>query len=163
MKVCVIYHSETGNTRHVSQHIGEALVDATLVEVSDISRYSRLTRFLSWCKKAQCENTTRIEPHSLDVSGYDLLVFGSPVWAFKPTPAIHTIINELKGCGGRRAVAFVTHGGKPGRSEEVYRKWIESRGMRFVKFFDVNQNDIEDEQKNREIVTLIKAAEPKTD
>lgn len=160
MKVCVIYHSETGNTRHVAQHIGEALTDARLVEITDRTGYSRLTRFVTQCKRAQCENTTETEPETLDVSEYDLLVFGSPVWAFKPTPVIHTIIEGLKGCGGRRAVAFVTHGGKPGSSEEVFRTWIEARDMKWAGFFDVNQKDIEDETKNREIIALINAATP---
>ncbi|MDD1702330.1 MAG: NAD(P)H-dependent oxidoreductase [Methanoregula sp.] len=160
MKVCVIYHSETGNTRHIAQHIGQALIDCKLVEVSDRADYSRLTRFLMQCKKAQCENTTEIEPQKLDVSGYDLLVFGSPVWVFKPTPAIHSIIDVLKGCGGKRAVAFVTNGGKPGKSDEVFKKWIEARGMRFMGFFSVNQKDIEDDTKNRELITFITSAIP---
>ena len=34
MKTCIIYHSETGNTRHVAQHLAAAC-DGKLVEVSD--------------------------------------------------------------------------------------------------------------------------------
>ena len=45
MKICIIYHSETGNTRHVAQHIASAF-DAHLIEVSDTASYSRLIRFL---------------------------------------------------------------------------------------------------------------------
>ena len=158
MKICIIYHSETGNTRHIAQHIASATIDSHLVEVTDCVQRSALTRFLMQCKTAMSEDTTKIEPSRLDVKGYDRLVFGSPVWAFKPTPAIHTIIDTITGCENKWAVAFVTCGGRPGQSEEVFRKWIEGRGMRFVGFKSINQKDIEDDAENAEMVAFVTAA-----
>lgn len=158
MKICIIYHSESGNTRHVAQHLA-SVCDAHLVEISDRAPYMKLTRFLVWCKKAHGEEKTEIEPAVVDVSDYDILVFGSPVWAFKPTPVIHTAIDSLKGCEGKKAVAFSTHGGKPGETGEIFRKWIESRGMKLVAVTNINQKDIENEKKTKEIVSLITSIE----
>jgi flavodoxin len=160
MKICIIYHSETGNTRHVAQHIASVTIDNRLVEVTDRAQHSVLTRFIMQCKAARSEDKTTIEPSRLDAKEYDLLVFGSPVWAFKPTPAIHTMIDALANCENKRAAAFVTCGGRPGQSEEVFRKWIESRGMRFMGFKSINQKDIEDDAKNAEIVAFVTAAGP---
>lgn len=157
MKVCIIYHSETGNTRHVAQHIA-SVFDAKLVEVCEVACHSRLTRFLVWCKMARGEELTKIEPDEIDVSGYDIIVFGSPVWAFKPTPAIHTAINALVGCEGKRAIAFSTHGGRPGQTEETYKKWIGNKGMRFIGVSGIHQNDVENEKKTKEIITLVETA-----
>lgn len=154
MKVCIIYHSESGNTRHVAQHLASAC-DAHLVEVSDRASYMTLTRFLVRCKKARGEEKTEIDPASVNVSDYDILVFGSPVWAFKPTPVIHAAIDSLKGCEGKKAVAFSTHGGRPGETEEVFRKWIKSRGMNLVAVASIHQKDIENEKKTKEIVSVI--------
>ena len=154
MKICIIYHSETGNTRHVAQHIASAC-DGKLIEVSDKADYNRLTRFLVWCKKARGEETTTIEPASIDVSGYDQLVFGSPVWAFKPTPAIHAAIDALNGCEGKRATAFCTHGGKPGQTAEVFQKWIEARGMRCVGNANISMKDIENEKKTKDLISVV--------
>jgi hypothetical protein len=81
-------------------------------------------RFLLWCKKARGKEKTEIEPETIDVSGYDLLVFGSPFWAFKPTPVIHSAIDSLKGCEGKQTVAFATHGGKPGQTEETFKNGL---------------------------------------
>ena len=161
MKICIIYHSETGNTRHVAQHIASVTIDSRLVEVNDRAEHSALTRFLMQCKVAVSEDKTPIEPSRLDVKEYDLLVFGSPVWAFKPTPAIDTIIDTLTGCENKRAVAFVTCGGLPGQSKEVFKKWIEGRGMRFMGFESINQQDIEDDAKNAGVVAFVTAAAPK--
>ncbi len=161
MKICIIYHSETGNTRHVAQHIASVTIDSRLVDVTDRKKHSVLTRFLMQCQAARSENKTEIEPSHLDVREYDLLVFGSPVWAFKPTPAIHTIINALDNCEKKRAVAFVTCGGRPGASDEVFKKWIESRGMIFAGFRSINQKDIEDDAVNADMVAFVTAAGPK--
>ena len=154
MKIGIIYHSESGHTRHVAQHLASAC-GGQLIEVSDRTSYSRLTRFLIWCKKARGEEKTEIEPASIDVSGYDLLVVGSPVWAFKPTPVIHSALDAMKGCGRKPVVAFSTHGGRPGQTGETFKRWIESRGMNFAGVMDIHQNDIENENKTRELVSLV--------
>ena len=157
MKICIIYHSESGNTRHVAQHIASAF-DAHLVEVTDTASYNRLTRFFVLCKMARGEEKTLIEPAFVDISGYDLVVFGSPVWAFKPTPVIHAAIDGLKGCMGKPAVAFSTHGGRPGQTDETFKKWIEDRGMVVVAVTNIHQNDIENEEKTKELVALVSAS-----
>ena len=157
MKICIIYHSETGNTRHVAQHLSSAF-DSKLVEINDIASHSQLTKFLVWCKMARGEELTKTEPESVDVSEYDLIVFGSPVWAFKPTPAIHTAIAGLKGCMGKPAVAFSTHGGRPGQTDETFKKWIEARGMVLAAVTNINQNDIESVKKNKDLVALVSSA-----
>jgi flavodoxin len=156
MKICIIYHSETGNTRHVAQHLASAC-DGHLIEVCDRASYMKLTRFLVWCKMARGEEKTAIEPSSIDVSDYDQLIFGSPVWAFKPTPAIHAAIDALKGCEGKKATAFCTHGGRPGQTAEIFQKWIEARGMKCVGNANISEKDIENEKKTKELaVALIK-------
>jgi multimeric flavodoxin WrbA len=72
-------------------------------------------------QKARFEDKNEIEPAVIDVSDFDLLIFGSPVWAFKPTPAIHTAIESLKGCNGKKAVAFSTHRANPVQTDEIFR------------------------------------------
>jgi len=157
MKICIIYHSETGNTRHVAQHLSSAF-DSKLVEINDIAPHLLLTKFLVRCKMARGEEMTKTEPESVDVSEYDLIVFGSPVWAFKPTPAIHTAIAMLKGCMGKPAFAFSTHGGRPGQTDETFKRWIEEKGMVLAVVTNINQKDIENEKKNKELVALVSSA-----
>jgi hypothetical protein len=129
--------------------------DGKLVDITDTARYNTLTRFLVRCKMARGEEKTTIEPSSIDVSGFDQLVFASPVWAFKPTPAIHAAIDAVKGCEGKKATAFCTHGGRPGQTSEIFQKWIEARGMKCVGNATIHQKDIENEKITRELITLL--------
>lgn len=155
MKICIIYHSETGHTRHVAQLLSSEF-DSSLVEVCDTASYFQMTRFLMRCKMARGEEKTTITPASVDVSGYDLIVFGSPVWAFKPTPVIHTAIDALAGCADKPAVAFSTHGGRPGQTDDTFKKWIETRGMVPVAITNIHQNDIENEKKTKDLIVLVR-------
>lgn len=157
MKICIIYHSETGNTRHVAQHLASACSEVRLIEVHDRAEYLPLTRFLSRCKKARGEETTPVEPASIDVAGYDLLVLGSPVWAFKPTPVIHAAIESLKGCEGKPVIGFLTHGGRPGSSEEILSAWCEKRKMPVQGTMTIHMKEIENEKKAKELFTMVSA------
>jgi multimeric flavodoxin WrbA len=107
---------------------------------------------------ARGEEKTTIDPPSPDVSEYDLIVFGSPVWAFKPTPAIHAVIDSLEGCMGKPAVAFSTHGGRPGQTDETFKKWIKARGMIPVAVTNIHQNAIKNEKETKELVALVSAS-----
>jgi flavodoxin len=158
MKICIIYHSETGNTRHVAQHLSAACGDPRIIEVHDRAEYSRLTQFLSRCKKARGEETTPVEPLSIDVSGYDLVVLGSPVWAFKPTPVIHAAIDALKGCEDKSALGFFTHGGMPGSSDKTFRRWCKRRRMQVSGTMAIHMKDIENEKKTHDLAAMVNTA-----
>lgn len=155
MKICIIYHSETGNTRHVAQHLASACSAERLIEVSDKAKYSPLTRFLSQCRKARSEQTTPISPATIDGAPYDLIVLASPVWAFKPTPVIHGAIEALTGCSGKPVIGFFTHGGMPGKSEETFTRWCEHRWLKVAGTRTIHMKEIENEKKTQELVALI--------
>ena len=129
-----------------------------LIEVIDIASYFQLTHYLMQCKIARGEEKTTISPASVDVSGYDLMVFGSPVWAFKPSPVIHAAIDSLKGCMGKPALAFSTLGGRPGQTDNIFKKWIEARGMVVVAITNIHQNAIENEKVTGELIAIVRAS-----
>ncbi len=158
MKVCVIYHSETGNTRHVAQHIAEGCGAERLIEVLDRAEYGRLGKFLSRCSKARGEETTPISPAAINIADYDIIVLGSPVWAFRPTPVIHAAVNALTGYVGQPLIGFFTHGGMPGKTEETFTRWCEDRWFKVAGTMTIPMKEIEDEKKTRELVAMIRAA-----
>ena len=55
------------------------------------------------------EKETKIAPTKLVPTGYDLLVIGTPIWAWRPTPAIRTYIvnNDFS---GKKVALFFTIG-----------------------------------------------------
>ena len=59
---------------------------------------------------------------------------------------------------GKPAVAFSTHGGRPGQTDETFKKWIEARGMVLAAVTNINQKDIENVKTNKELVALVSSA-----
>jgi hypothetical protein len=56
---------------------------------------------------------------------------------------------------GKPAIAFSTHGGRPGQTDETFKKWIDARWMIPVAVTNIHQNDIENEKKIHELVAFV--------
>ncbi len=127
MAVCIIYHSETGNTRAVAERLA-SLVEGVLVAVTDLAHYSKIGMYLKGGRRAVKGELASIEPAVIDLSRYDTVVIGTPVWAGNPTPAINAAVRALAGIEGKPVVIFCTSGGAPGRTLETLTAMLEGRG-----------------------------------
>jgi len=45
-----------------------------------------------------------------DVSGYDILVFGGPIWGFTASPVVSAFIKEIPSLKGKKTLCFTTSG-----------------------------------------------------
>ena len=131
METCIVYHSETGNTKRVAERLASA-TGARLVPVKDCACYTDETIYKLGAQRAHQGEKATIEPREIDVSGCNMIVIGSPVWSWNPTPAINAAIAALNGCTGKRGIVFVTSGGKPGETLEIMARALEGRGVLVV-------------------------------
>ena len=161
MSVCIVYHSETGNTKKVAEAAAKA-TGAVLIPVRDLANYSRIGRYLVGARKARAGEKSEIEPSKIDVSGYDLVVIGSPVWAWRPTPGANAAIAALMGCEGKRGMVFATSGGKPGDTLAILRRALEGRKVKVEGAFHFPKRELGDEKKLKEFIDAIKGAQGKT-
>jgi hypothetical protein len=56
---------------------------------------------------------------------------------------------------GKPAVAFSPHGGRPGQTDETFKKWIEAPGMITVVVINNPQNINNNEKETKELVALV--------
>jgi len=157
MSVCIVYHSETGNTKKVAEAVAKA-TGAVLVPVKDLANYSKIGRYLVGARKARAGQKSEIEPAKIDVSAYDMVVVGSPVWAWKPTPAANAAIAALTGCEGKRAIVLVTSGGMPGETMEILKHALEARKMQVEGAFHFTDHELDDETKMKTFIEAIRKA-----
>jgi len=157
MKTSIIYHSYSGITRSVAGKIQEAC-GGDLIEVKLKKNYSSLTAYSLGCYRAMKEESDPIEPESIDVSASDLIVIGTPVWAFKATPAINAAIAALKGCDGKKAVIFATCGSSAKDTLPILKKALESKGVIVISQFVINRKEIGEGQKVKALIDSINAA-----
>ena len=157
MSVCIIYHSETGNTKQVAEAAAKA-TGATLIPVRDLAGYNKITMYLMGAPRAMRGEKATIEPPVIDVSAFDLVVVGSPVWAWKPTPAANAAIAALAGCEGKKGIAFITSGGGPREALDFMKKALEERKVKVEGAFHFNARELGDGKKLAEFTDAIRKA-----
>lgn len=157
MEITIIYHSYSGITRALAEKIHEAC-GGSLVEVKEKQGYSSLTAYTLGCYRAMKEESDPIEPESIDVSATGLVVIGTPVWAYKATPAINAAIGALKGCAGKKAIIFATCGSSAKETLPILAKSLEAKGVTVVGQHVLTRKEIGDGQKVSALTESVKAA-----
>ncbi len=157
MNTSIIYYSYSGITRGVAEKIQKAC-GGDLIEVKSKEHYSRLTAYTRGSYRAMKEEQDPIEPETIDVSVSDLVVIGTPVWAFKATPAINAAIAALKGCDGKKAIIFATCGSSAKDTLPILKKALEAKGMTVAGEFVLNRKEIGEGQKINVLIESIQAA-----
>ncbi len=156
MKISIIYHSYSGITRMIAERIKKAC-GGDLIEVKLKQDYSSLTAYTLGCYRAMKEECDPIEPAVIDVSGSDLVVIGTPVWAFKATPAVNAAVAALKGGAGKKAVIFATCGSSAKDTLPILKKSLESKEISVVGEFVLNRREIGEGSKVNALIDSIQA------
>jgi flavodoxin len=157
MKTCIIYHSYSGVTRGIAERI-KAACGGDLLEVKPKDNYSTLSAYSVGCIRARKEACDPIIPDKIDVSSYDLIVIGTPVWAWKATPAINGAIAALRGCEGKKAVIFATCGSSAKDTLPIMKSALEKKGIHISGEVVLNKSDISRNEKINNLISVISNA-----
>ena len=95
MKYLIIYYSRTGNTKKVASYIAQRM-GCDIEEIVDMKVRRGLIGYLIGGKDAATKKLTEIKELQKDLSAYDAVIIGTPVWAFTMTPAIRTYLHNNK-------------------------------------------------------------------
>lgn len=113
MKTLIVYYSLEGNTEYVSGKI-RYKIGADLLKLVPKKAYhdKGFAKFFWGGKSAVMAEKPELEEISVDLSGYDRIIFGFPVWASNFTPPLRTFIEEHSdGLKGKRFAAFACQSG----------------------------------------------------
>jgi flavodoxin len=118
MKTLVIYYSLSGNTKFIAETIAKT-TKADLLELKpeeDINPKGFM-KFLWGGKLVMSKKEPKLKPFSLDVTKYDLIIIGTPVWAWTFTPALRTFFSQNK-LKNKKIALFCCHAGSKGKTFE---------------------------------------------
>ena len=154
MNLCIIYYSYSGITHTLMKRI-HAVCGGDIIEVHTVRKYRTFTVYTTGCLRSRQEEIDPITPETFDVSGYDLLVIATPVWAWKPAPAANAIVSGLRGCQGKKAVICATCCNNPGECIPLLKKRLRERGVVVCGETVLTGKESEDSQKRNELIGLI--------
>jgi DNA-binding transcriptional ArsR family regulator len=159
IRACVIFYSYSGITRRVAEGIRNAS-GCDLIEVRANQPYTSFSVYTKGVLRSRKEACDAIEPAEIDVSGYDLLIIGTPVWVSKPAPPANAAVRALKGCEGKMAVLFTTCLNQPGEALPLLRKALSARGVRVMAEISLDEKDTKNPDAGGELLRQIIAADP---
>jgi len=136
MKAIVIYYSLTGKTELAAKSIAETLKIKSK-KLEELKLRKGLLGFLRSGYDAIKEVNSEIKSLDINISDYDLIFIGTPVWAFKPVPAINAFIANTN-FAGKKAVAFVTMGGSGDKNTiKILKEKIEAKRGTLIASFSI--------------------------
>jgi len=156
MKIKTIFYSYSGITRGVAEKIQKGC-GGDLIEVKSKKPYSRITAYSLGCYRAMKGECDEIEPSSIDVSDSDIIVIGTPVWAFRAAPAINAAVDALLGCEGKTAVLYATCGGQAKDTLPYLAKALEERGVKVAGEYVLDRTDVLDDEKVGALINAVKS------
>jgi flavodoxin len=157
MTVAIIYHSVSGHTREVAEYLADTC-DGMLIEIVGLTHYNPITRYIIGSKRAMNGEKDDIDPAMIDVSDFDRIVVGTPVWARHPTPAINAAVDALRGCEEKEAVIYATCGAVAGDTLELLQSALEQKGARVTGRVIFTQQELQSEEKRKELLSLLGAS-----
>lgn len=157
MKSLIVYYSYTGNTANVAIALSNLLKEKGTVQIISLEAQDEAKDFFSKCKRAFLKKRAKINEVTFDVSNFDLVLVGSPVWAFAPAPAVTAYLDKISGLNGKEAVAFVTYGSGLGKKRALnfINNSLKEKGAVSVKNFSVSQLKSRESKYIKETVSNI--------
>jgi flavodoxin len=146
MKSIIIYYSYSGNTREVAGALSRYLGSKGETEVVELKALDESDKFLAQAGRALRHKRAEIEPINFDLGKYDLICFGTPVWAFGPAPAMNTCLDKCSGLAGKEIVLFSTYGSGTGnqRCLKFMQAILSKKGAGQFSSFSIPQFKVKD-------------------
>ena len=121
MKTAVIYYSFGGNCALVAETIKAAIgADTFEVKTKNAKKRTGFAKYFWGGAQAVFGIKPPIVPLTVDISAYDLVILGTPVWAASPAPAMVSFLNKTV-IKGKKIAIFCCHSGGMKKTLEKFK------------------------------------------
>lgn len=135
MKSAVVYYTFGGSTRKEAERIGAEL-GADVFRVREAKNRSLIGSFIPGGFQAMKRKKPKIMQPEFDLSQYERIYIGCPVWAAYPAPAFNAIVDLLP--AGAEVEIFLCAGGNdPRDSDAETRRLVEAHGCKVTRLYTI--------------------------
>lgn len=133
MKVLILYYSYTGNTKAIAEQVYNKLgsQNADIVEVQPVVPYSSDydTVVDQGHREVNRGYKPEIKPLGVNISDYDTIVIGTPVWWYHVSSPIKTLMAE-NNWTGKSVYTYATNAGWIGQTFTDYEKDLKGANIK---------------------------------
>ena len=147
MASLVVYYSLEGSTKLIAENVAKEL-EADLLELRPLKEINgkSFAKFFWGGRQVVLKKKPQLAPLEKDTEKYDLIVIGTPVWAFDYTPPIRTFLSQVS-IKGKKLALFCCHEGSKGRTLENMEKDLQGNTV-------IGKSDYANVFKDREAMAL---------
>ncbi len=123
MKTLIAYFSLDGNTKWIAEKLHRKLPNTTLhaIELASNPIKSKWWRMMVYGFKTTFYKKMAIKNSHLDMTKYDAVIIGAPVWAGQVPPPLKAFLQQYP-LKGKKVAAFCSMGGEPSQFFEGFKK-----------------------------------------
>lgn len=144
MRILVVYYSLTGKTKLVAETIAQTL-GGDIRQIEEVSTRRAPLVYITGGFSAAMGLKSKIKPINFDISDYDVIYLGTPIWGRKQAPAINTFMSKTD-FRNRNVILFATMGGDNYTvAIKTMTNKIEADGGKVLESFAIKTGDVKDE------------------
>lgn len=116
MSKLLVYFSYSGNTKMIANEIKNKL-NCDILEIKTKVPYSSdYDAVVNDEQNSEASNhLPEIQEYNIDLDKYDTVIIGTPVWWYRPAPAIRSFLTE-NNLTGKKVIPFATNAGWLGKT-----------------------------------------------
>lgn len=111
LKKLVVYYSFEGNTRFIANVIASS-VHAELLELKPVKKLNSkgIMKYVWGGRQVIFRKKPDLYPYEIDLTQYDLIFIGTPVWVYTYAPAVRTFFSQIR-LKNKKIALFCCHEG----------------------------------------------------
>ena len=108
-KILTVYYSNVGNTKHVAQNVN-SIIGGDIKEIQLIEKYPDNIFEMSKLVRKQMKDDYLPKIEDIDISSYDIVFVGSPIWNFSVSLPIKAFLKD-NDFENKTIIPFFTYSG----------------------------------------------------
>ena len=125
MKVLIAFYSKTGSTEKVAETLKAQLEEKG--HWAELEKIVPMHELKAYQYKKKGKGIALKKP-VLDAKKFDLVVIGTPVWSFCPTPIVLSYIRSLLNANGKKFALYATCTALPGTTIQRMGSILSTKG-----------------------------------
>jgi flavodoxin len=147
-KILVVYFSRSGNTEAGAKELAAKLGADSEKLTEQGTDWEGVWGYLMAGKAAWQETATSIEKLKKNPADYDLVVIGTPIWAWNLTPAVRSFLTAYKE-DLKKVAFFATEGGSGHEKAFKNMETLAGKAPVATAFWTEKEKEIKDTEKMR--------------
>jgi flavodoxin len=128
-KVLVVYYSLTGNTKMIAEAIAES-INSDILELKPVKELDPegTSKYFWGGYQATMKIKPKLKPFDINPLEYDLIILGTPVWAWTYTPPIHSFLSKFD-LSGKNVALWTSSDGDGVRAMNKFKKALKKANI----------------------------------